>query len=182
MEKRLNALAILTVLPAVLAASAFGQRKDRPKTDRPAVIDVGDVEDVLRERFRHTDRMILIDDVDRDAQRKAGAKRPVKRIQPGPAARAVKPLAVKRIDAGPVGRYLVSASDGHTILLDTVTGKTWLLLMSPGRRHALPAWAPIDRIDDREEAIRWMRQQEEMRGREIEELRRKAAEQSKSKS
>ena len=50
-----------------------------------------------------------------------------------------------------IGRYRIHASDEGTMLLDSVTGKTWLQVYADDRRDKAPYWEPTARLDDRDE-------------------------------
>jgi hypothetical protein len=76
----------------------------------------------------------------------------------------------ERSDATP-GRYAAAASGADFVLLDTATGKTWLLHPSADERR--PAWLPVQRIDDPKQAEDWLvkeeavkREQEERKAKE----------------
>ncbi|MFH1921369.1 MAG: hypothetical protein ABIP48_16010 [Planctomycetota bacterium] len=111
-----------------------------PRQPHPALKDI---------RGRH--RLILIDDVDREAQRRAAEER------------AARQRAVGQLDSGPVGRYAVAASDKCTVLVDTMTGQTWMLSSSATARPSDAVWLPIKRIDDEDRASQWRAYQEELR-------------------
>ena len=55
--------------------------------------------------------------------------------------------------ANPDGKYQVSGSGDGAVLLETTTGKTWMLRrFSQGRN----VWVPVQRIDSQEEAQKLM--------------------------
>src|SRR5437660_190150 len=59
-----------------------------------------------------------------------------------------------RPEPGPTaGRYTVASSGGSTVLVDTATGKTWVLQQPAG--GGPPVWLPAERIDDPAEAQKW---------------------------
>ncbi|MGE0374342.1 MAG: hypothetical protein AB7I48_09855 [Planctomycetaceae bacterium] len=53
-------------------------------------------------------------------------------------------------------RYSVAISGERAILVDRVTGETWLLTESPTKNEP-PAWLPLRRINDSDEARDWQR-------------------------
>jgi hypothetical protein len=63
--------------------------------------------------------------------------------------------------AGPVGRYAVTAMDSTAVMLDTATGKTWVLTEGADKGEP-PAWLPTVRIDGDEEAAKWRLRQREL--------------------
>jgi len=65
-----------------------------------------------------------------------------------------KVRAVRPIERGAVGRYAVAEGDDCTLLVDTMTGKTWFLCPAASGHPADAAWLPIRRIDDPDEAAR----------------------------
>jgi hypothetical protein len=162
MKKHLTLTAAITMLMAFTAVWAFAQRGHGPwPEDRPGRprIDRGPRAVPPLSDRQAIDRMTLIDDVDRDAQRKFAAKEAqkpniVRRIELGP---------IRRTDLGPAGRYAVAASEQCTVLLDTVTGKTWLLCPPADGNPAGAVWIPTRRIDDPQEACRWVLEQEEQK-------------------
>jgi hypothetical protein len=89
-----------------------------------------------------------------------------------------------RAENGTAGRFSLVASGNTTVLLDTATGKTWLL--SPSGTHGAPFWFPVPRIDSVRDVNVILRAQEEYRAiaqvitREAE--RRKAAQQPAPKT
>jgi protein involved in polysaccharide export with SLBB domain len=67
-------------------------------------------------------------------------------------------VQVTRFDpgaAGVPGRYAVSASVHSSVLVDTATGKTWLLERAGGRG----VWIPARRVDSEDEAVNLLREQ-----------------------
>ena len=55
---------------------------------------------------------------------------------------------------GGPANYTVSAAGDSAVLLETRSGRTWLLMRSSDRVQ--PAvWAPIQRLDDREQVAEW---------------------------
>jgi hypothetical protein len=57
-----------------------------------------------------------------------------------------------------VGTYAVVAGPGATVMLDTRSGKTWVL--TPSFDDA-PVWVPVKRIDSEDEAARWRAEMKE---------------------
>ena len=173
MKKHVTFAVATAALLAAVAAWAAEQPRSTPRADKPA----GRV--AVDERPRptglpslpdagDTHRLILIDDVDKEAQRKAAqreARRKAAEQEAGKpkAVRRVEGRPVRRLDIGQVGRYAVAASEECMILVDTTTGKTWLLCPSASGNPAEAAWLPIQRIDHTEEALRWMNRQKVMK-------------------
>lgn len=58
-------------------------------------------------------------------------------------------LIADPLKQAPLAMYSVSGSGESAILLDTVSGKTWVL------RHEA-AWVPLSKIDDPQEAQKYM--------------------------
>lgn len=77
-------------------------------------------------------------------------------------------LAVAQDSAAPEERqssnsaFSVSASDTTTVLLESKTGKTWILKRPASPGH-FAAWMPILRLDDDRDVARWLERQQEMR-------------------
>lgn len=63
--------------------------------------------------------------------------------------------------AGPAGRYTVSPAGDTAILIDTATGRAWVLTPSAVRSEA-SAWLPTLRIDTDKDAERWLARQREL--------------------
>ena len=78
--------------------------------------------------------------------------------RPGTASSAEPGAAASR-----PGRFAVASSGEATVLVDTAAGKTWLLVRPAGGKPLDAAWLPIRRIDDRDEAAKWMAVQEAKR-------------------
>ena len=98
----------------------------------------------------------LIDDVDpRRVQ--------IRRIDPDDGRTPSNVRAVKPIQRGPVGRYAVAEGDDCTLLVDTMTGNTWILCPAASGHPGDAAWLPIRRIDDPDEASRWRNRQKEQK-------------------
>jgi hypothetical protein len=49
-------------------------------------------------------------------------------------------------------RFTVAAAGDTVVMLDTASGKTWMLHRTPGGGAA---WLPVERIDDPEAARKW---------------------------
>ena len=169
MKTRLVALAVSAALLTAMATWAFAQPSpggawwERPPRPDTSLIDDVDRETQQRALTRQlqrrvhdrrgphavgevlpgTNRMFLIDDVDREAQQRAAMQR-----------------ALKATEGGPVGRYAVSACDKRALLVDTVTGKTWILSPSATARPSGVVWLPIERIDDEKALPRKPRREE----------------------
>jgi hypothetical protein len=61
---------------------------------------------------------------------------------------------------GPPASFTVSPAGDSAVLLETRSGRTWLLVRSSDRTQ--PAvWLPIERLDQREQAAEWNAQQRE---------------------
>lgn len=118
-------------------------QKKAPTRQRPPRIHERGRAHAVKEVDSGTNRLTLIDDVDRDAQKRAAMQR-----------------ALKAMDRGPVGRYAVSACDKRALLVDTVTGKTWILCPSGTARPSGVVWMPVERIDDAEALRRKPRREE----------------------
>jgi hypothetical protein len=162
MKKRFTLTAAVTMLLTATAVWAFAQRGDAPPPDerpsRPRINRGPGAAPPLPDRH-DINRMTLIDDVDRDAQRDGAAKEArkpniVRRIELAP---------IRRTDLGPAGRYAVAASQQCTVLLDTMTGKTWLLCSPADGNPAGAVWLPTRRIDDPKEACQWVLEQQEQK-------------------
>jgi hypothetical protein len=158
MRKLVTSLAVVFVFLVAVAAWAFGQRGNSARDNKPPgppyiKRPLERQSNPVIERPHHIDRLFLIDDVDKEAQREAARERAAQH-------RAARQAALKQTEAGPVGRYALSSSEKCSLLVDTVTGKTWLLCPSAGGRPCDAAWLPIERIDDRERALRWIAEQE----------------------
>jgi len=173
MKPRLVVLAISAALLTVLATWAVAQlpREEPPwegplwGSPRPQPVLIDDVDREAQTRAptrqrpprvhdrrrarsvnevdRGTNRLILIDDVDKEAQQRAAMQR-----------------ALKAAEGGPVGRYAVAACDKRALLVDTVTGRTWILSPSGTARPSGVVWMPIERIDDAEALRRKPRREE----------------------
>ena len=142
MKKHLMAIVVFATLCVAVATWAFGQAgwrhdpsRGRPG-QRPNTFLIDDVDP----------RQVQIEIIDRDDEHKP------------PRVRAVKP-----IERGPVGRYAVEEADDWTLLVDTMTGKTWALCPAASGRPADAVWLPIRRIDDKDEASLWKDHQEELK-------------------
>ncbi|HUT95179.1 MAG TPA: hypothetical protein VMY37_37345 [Thermoguttaceae bacterium] len=142
MKKQVTAIVVFATLCVAVATWAFGQAgwrhdpsRGRP-SQRPNSFLIDDVDP----------RRVQIEIIDRDDEHRT------------PKVRAVKP-----IERGPVGRYAVEEADGCTLLVDTMTGKTWALCPATSGRPADAVWLPIRRIDDKDEASLWRDHQEDLK-------------------
>jgi hypothetical protein len=61
----------------------------------------------------------------------------------------------------PAGRYAVSPVGRTAVMVETATGKTWLLHETVDSRRF--AWLPVPRIDDPDEAQKWLAMEESLR-------------------
>ena len=142
MKKHLMAIVLFATLCVAVATWAFGQvRRDGSRlkglaAPRHETYLIDDVDP----------RRVQIEIIDREDEHKP------------PKVRAVKP-----IERGPVGRYAVEEADDWTLLVDTMTGKTWALCLAASGCPADAVWLPIRRIDDKDEASLWRDHQEELR-------------------
>ncbi len=69
-----------------------------------------------------------------------------------------QPPAPPKADAAPApGRYAVTAMGSSAVMVETATGKTWVLRGSAD--GAEPTWIPVARIDKPEDAAKWLDQQ-----------------------
>ena len=59
------------------------------------------------------------------------------------------------------GPFMVTGTGESNILLDTKTGRTWLLSELP--QSPLPVWLPLGRVDSAEEALRVLAEADEWR-------------------
>jgi hypothetical protein len=71
-----------------------------------------------------------------------------------------RPAPADRGDA-PASRYAVSPVGRTAVLVETATGKTWLLHETVDSRRF--AWLPVPRIDDEKEAAEWLAMEESLR-------------------
>jgi hypothetical protein len=157
-----STFAVVATLAVAAPAWASELPKITPRTDKPTRrVIVAETPSSIGTPSAPggTHRMILIDDVDKEAQRKAaqpqGAEpNVVRRIELAP---------LRRADLGFVGRYAVTASGQCTVLADTMTGETWLLCPAANGNPAHAAWLPIQRIDSREEALEWVSRQQRLK-------------------
>ena len=141
MKKQLMVIVVFAALCIAVATWAFGQAGRGPNLSgrsarRPNTFLIDDVDP----------RRVQIQIIDRDDG------------QTPPKVRAIKPL-----ERGPVGRYAVEERDDCTLLVDTMTGKTWILCPAPSGHPADAVWLPIRRIDDKDEASLWKDHQEELK-------------------
>ena len=63
-----------------------------------------------------------------------------------------------------VSTYSVTSAGSTSVLVNSRTGRTWLL-HPPASRTAEAAWLPIQRIDTAEEAAKWKAAETERRNR-----------------
>lgn len=56
--------------------------------------------------------------------------------------------------AGPVGRYAVSPIGNTAVVLDTATGKAWVLAASAADSEP-SAWLPTIRLDSEQDVAKW---------------------------
>jgi hypothetical protein len=81
------------------------------------------------------------------------------------------PAGAKKADAE-VGRYAICPMGATAVMVDTTTSKTWVL--HPGAEETSHAWLPAERIDDAQEARKWMIEQTDRLERQRDEDRRRA--------
>jgi hypothetical protein len=163
MKKHLVAFVILATLCVAVAASPFAQERTPGDRSRalPGPQRTEERQSQLNRRRRPAllpaaQRTYLIDDADlRRVQ--------IETIDRDDAEKPPKVRALKPIERGPVGRYAVEQADALTLLVDTVTGSTWVLCLAASGRPSDAVWLPMRRIDDKDEASLWKDHQEELK-------------------
>jgi hypothetical protein len=92
----------------------------------------------------------------------AGAGGPV--AEPGPGAQPNLPVVLPAGGSQPAapaaqatpGRYTVAAAGAQAVLLDTATGKTWLLQAG---RAGRAVWMPAQRLDSDKDLRKWLQEE-----------------------